>query len=372
MHEGSSKWRGLCSCSVHEGWYARAYLWIAYAALSICMRRCGGIPRSDPHIDILMLWWLCLREYFQFQHPKCSIQTVWLILKVCQLDICLSLSNTDLALYGDDPTRKRVLFQQVRQACEKYGFFQIINHQVPVALRQAILEQSRDLFSLPKENKERYNKGMRQINWSQHTNESQLLIPKIPLPDIGAYKRGYESLRARGDLQEAYYLGKDLSIDHPAVVANKFSHGPNKYPTEVKTPELFKKVVDEYHAHLSRLAEDILKVLAQTLALPSDWFESQGFCHDPIANLRLLHYPTLCQAADTKGMLRTERISGKSYCHEHILTDGKKQRKPMDFVHIPTLAPSLSCSKMARAGCKFGTENALNGCTWTRYQGHSW
>ncbi|KAL2862218.1 isopenicillin N synthase family dioxygenase [Aspergillus lucknowensis] len=183
--------------------------------------------------------------------------------------VIYTLSLTYLAFYGNNPTQRRILSQKVRQACEKYGFFQIVNHLVPSALQEAILEQSRAFFCLPREVKEQYDKD-------------------------GGY-RGYERLQARGDLQEAYYLGKDMRIDHPTVLAGKFSHGPNKYPTEVKDPILFRRVVDDYHVHLSRLAEDILEVLAETLNLSSDWFEAHGFCHDPIANLRLLHYPAACE-----------------------------------------------------------------------------
>lgn len=73
------------------------------------------------------------------------------------------------------------------------------------------------------------------------------------------------------------------------MVQKRFGQGPNKYPTEVPEPELFRKVMDEYHSALSVLAMDILQMLAHTLDLEEDTFDN--FCEHPVAILRLLHYP---------------------------------------------------------------------------------
>ncbi|KAJ5825315.1 oxidoreductase [Penicillium riverlandense] len=176
------------------------------------------------------------------------------------------------AFYSCDSIGKNVLVQQIREACQRHGFFQIFNHRVPSDLQESILQQSRDLFSLPLDIKEKYNK------------------------DLGTDNRGYERLRAQnfekrgeGDLKEGFYLGKDLPKDHPSVVAGKFSQGSNKYPSEIRDPGLFKTTIDTYHATLTSLSEDILKVLALTLNLDPNWFEE--FAEEPVAILRLLHYP---------------------------------------------------------------------------------
>ncbi|THC90093.1 hypothetical protein EYZ11_010457 [Aspergillus tanneri] len=174
------------------------------------------------------------------------------------------------AFYTNDPLKKSDLVNQVRQACQDHGFFQIVNHGIPVDILEAIFQQTCDLFSLPLDVKERYN--------------------------IGTNNRGYEHLRAQnfekrgpGDLKEGFFIGKDIPPDHPSVLAGKFSQGPNKYPQEIRDPDLFRSVVDRYHAIMSDLARGILKVLAQTLGLPETWFD--GFCHEPVATLRLLWYP---------------------------------------------------------------------------------
>ncbi len=50
---------------------------------------------------------------------------------------------------------------QIHEACLEKGFFQIVNHGISEDLRTAIFEQSRDFFSLPLEEKIKYDKGPR-------------------------------------------------------------------------------------------------------------------------------------------------------------------------------------------------------------------
>jgi isopenicillin N synthase-like dioxygenase len=115
------------------------------------------------------------------------------------------------------------------------------------------------------------------------------------------YNRGYEPLRSQsfengspGDLKEGFYLGRHLSRSHPSVVAGKFNVGPNQYPSTssaLRDPEKFRKVVDEYHEAMTGLARKVLKVLALGLGLEEGWFEEFATGDEPIAVLRLLHYP---------------------------------------------------------------------------------
>jgi isopenicillin N synthase-like dioxygenase len=49
--------------------------------------------------------------------------------------------------------------EQVRQACLEKGFFQITNHGVPEDLQAAMFDQSEDFFSLPVEEKIKYDKS---------------------------------------------------------------------------------------------------------------------------------------------------------------------------------------------------------------------
>lgn len=61
------------------------------------------------------------------------------------------------------------------------------------------------------------------------------------------------------------------------------------YPSTVQNPALFQETVDRYHREMTALAENVLRVIAMTLDLDKEYF--QPFCDEPVAVLRLLHYP---------------------------------------------------------------------------------
>jgi isopenicillin N synthase-like dioxygenase len=51
------------------------------------------------------------------------------------------------------------LIRELRQACEEFGFFQLVNHGIPSDLQDSILAQSKKYFDLPIQVKEGYSKG---------------------------------------------------------------------------------------------------------------------------------------------------------------------------------------------------------------------
>lgn len=109
-------------------------------------------------------------------------------------------------------------------------------------------------------------------------------------------KLGYECLRSQnfegktaGDLKEGFFIGRKLPADHKYVREGRIHCGQNVYPRNVRDPSVFEETVDQYHATMTALAENILSVIALTLNLNEDYF--QGFCNEPAAVLRLLHYP---------------------------------------------------------------------------------
>ncbi|RAH80469.1 oxidoreductase [Aspergillus japonicus CBS 114.51] len=171
-----------------------------------------------------------------------------------------------------DPEKKATLVRQIREACQRHGFFQLVNHGIPLGIQQNVLEQARDFFSLPIEVKEKYSM------------------------DIGTPNLGYERLRAQnfekrgpGDLKEGFYLCRELAPNHPAVKAGKFSQGENKYPAEIRDPTRFRAVVNDYHTLMTYLSREIFRILALTLDLREDWFDE--FCRESATILRLLRYP---------------------------------------------------------------------------------
>jgi isopenicillin N synthase-like dioxygenase len=100
--------------------------------------------------------------------------------------------------YSPDPAVKCRIIDQIRQSCLYNGFFQIKNHTVPLEQQSAVLSSAKKFFCLDLEEKQKVSKNN------------------------NTWNRGYEMLRSQileegtqPDLKEGFYIGDDISIDHP-------------------------------------------------------------------------------------------------------------------------------------------------------------
>jgi isopenicillin N synthase-like dioxygenase len=168
-----------------------------------------------------------------------------------------------------DPAARAAMAADLRAACLDKGFFYIVDHGVPPELTRAVFDQARAFFALPMATKRTVD------------------IARSPC------NRGYEPLRAQvleagapPDLKEGFYIGADLGPDDPRVAAGLFNHGPNQWPAGLPR---WRETMEAYFARMLALCRTMMRALALALHLPRDHFE--GFCDDPMATLRLLHYP---------------------------------------------------------------------------------
>jgi len=165
-------------------------------------------------------------------------------------------------LTADDPAPREAVGQTIRRACLDRGFFYIVGHGVAPALAREALAGARALFDLPQADKRAVGMALSDAN------------------------RGYEPLRGQtlaaggpADLKEGFYIGAEGP-------AGRFNRGPNQWPAALPGLE---PVMMAYHRAMVGLAERLMGGLALSLGLPQAAFA--GFCRDPIAVLRLLHYP---------------------------------------------------------------------------------
>lgn len=59
-----------------------------------------------------------------------------------------------------DPERQKKCAEAIGHACRTLGFFQIINHPIPLSLQREMFKLSREFFALPLEEKMKLDKCM--------------------------------------------------------------------------------------------------------------------------------------------------------------------------------------------------------------------
>ncbi|KZV45539.1 hypothetical protein F511_34219 [Dorcoceras hygrometricum] len=170
-----------------------------------------------------------------------------------------SSSDSNNALAG--------LVSEIGYACENWGFFQVINHGVPLECREKIESASRKFFALPKEEKR-----------------------KVTRDEVNPY--GYfdtEHTKNVRDWKEVL----DFTVQTPTTIP--VSHEPddkrliqfiNQWP---KDPPELREACEEYAKEMEKLGFRLLQVIALSLGLKKD--RLQGFFEDQTSRIRLNYYP---------------------------------------------------------------------------------
>lgn len=172
-------------------------------------------------------------------------------------------------LSAADPKIRRSVGAEVRKACLSNGFFYCAGHDIPAGLIDAVFLETERFFALPAAQKAAVDKARSFCN------------------------RGYEALRgqrleagAPPDLKEGFYIGPEMPLDDVRVVERRFNRGPNLWPSDLPG---FRPAMLDYMTAMLDLGERLMRGIALSLDLPEDHFGD--FCRDPLATLRLLHYP---------------------------------------------------------------------------------
>ncbi|KAI1609304.1 hypothetical protein EDD37DRAFT_164711 [Exophiala viscosa] len=181
-----------------------------------------------------------------------------------------TIPTVNIADYLRDPqsTEADKIVEQIRNACATSGFFQITGHGIPESLQQRVFSAAKTLFALPE-------------------NEKVNLKGK---PGRGYEVIGGQILEAgkKGDLKEGYMMGREIPDIKPPY---KPFQDPNVWPDPAQVPESqFKEPLLEYQKALTDLSMVMMHILARGLkGFDTSVFEE--YCKEPIANVRLLHYP---------------------------------------------------------------------------------
>ncbi len=167
---------------------------------------------------------------------------------------------------------RREVGRRIAEACLDRGFFYMVGHGIPDALIAETLAGARAFFDLPEAAKAAVDKSLSPAN------------------------RGYEPLGGQTlepgtapDRKEGFYIGAEAP-------AGRFNQGANQWPQGLPA---FPATILAYHRKMTALAERLMGGLALSLDMPEAAFTA--FCRDPIAILRLLHYPPQPPTAPGRG-----------------------------------------------------------------------
>ena len=187
----------------------------------------------------------------------------------------LPLIDVSSLTFADISGRSRAA-ADLGRACRETGFFFVLNHGIPTALRDAIFAAARQFFSLPLEAKQEYS-----IQRSRHNRGY-----------VGLEVERLDEKASRSDYKEAFNVGLELAANDPEVAAGKPFRGANQWPA---IPGWRETVLAYYDACLN-LGRRIHRGFAFDLGLDENFFEDK--LEAPLAVLRLLHYPPQANRRD--------------------------------------------------------------------------
>jgi isopenicillin N synthase-like dioxygenase len=146
----------------------------------------------------------------------------------------------------DGPNRTRVV-QEIRQACEEDGFFQIVNHGVPEIVMKSMMEIAKEFFEMPVED--------RAYLYSEDTNQRVRLCTSFNIS------------------KEKVLSWRDYLL-HPC---HPLEDVMNSWPEK---PTAYREIAAKYAVEVRELILRLLAAISEALGLDSDYlntnFEKHG------------------------------------------------------------------------------------------------
>ena len=175
----------------------------------------------------------------------------------------------DLAPYlGGRSGALEELAYHLRYALENIGFYFIKGHGVPQSLCDKAFAEAARFHAQPLESKIKLKRNHHNIGYLPMTRGSKA-DPTV-----------------RPNVNEAFFVKRDLPSDHPDVLAQKRFRSTNLWPEGLPG---FRESVVAYCDALEALAKRLVSLYAVALDLPVNYFD-EAFA-EPQYTLRMSHYP---------------------------------------------------------------------------------
>jgi isopenicillin N synthase-like dioxygenase len=213
--------------------------------------------------------------------------------------------------------------EQLRYAMENVGFYFIVNHGVPQELVEHTFQAAERFHAQPLDAKLRLKIDENIVGY---------------LPMQGATVR-HSAINANNkpNLNEAFFINRQLTPDHPDVVAKKPFRVLNRWPDDLPG---FREDVMAYVNTMEQLGRKLMPLYAVALDLPKNYFD-EAF-REPTYALRLSHYPAQEVVQDNEFGLAPHTDTSFMTLLPDNKVQGLSVRMPNGkWVDVPTLPGSF-------------------------------
>ena len=162
--------------------------------------------------------------------------------------------------------------QEMRFALTEIGFYFIVNHGVPRELIRTTFDQVKRFHAQPLD-----KKMALKLN---HHNTGYMPMRGNTL------RTSTVQAGTKPNLNEAFFITRELPSDHPDVLADRRFHGANRWPADLPG---FREAILSYADTLERLVQKMVRLYARALDLPAEYFD--GPFKELQFSLRMTHYP---------------------------------------------------------------------------------
>lgn len=179
----------------------------------------------------------------------------------------------DLADYlAGKPGALEATAATLRHALENIGFYFITGHGVAQTLVDATFDAAKRFHAQPLDDKLKLKINQHNIGY---------------LPVRGSVTRHSKiNPNNKPNVNEAFFVKRDLAPDHPDVLAALPFRGTNQWPDSLPG---FRETVIAYATAMEQLGLSLLPLYAVALDLPPDFFTTRFA--PPMYTLRMSHYP---------------------------------------------------------------------------------
>ncbi|KAK7834198.1 protein LATERAL BRANCHING OXIDOREDUCTASE 1 [Quercus suber] len=159
------------------------------------------------------------------------------------------------------------LVKEVGNACKEWGFFQVINHGVPLEKREKIDGASRKFFAQSLEEKRKVRRNEKKVTGYYDTEHTK---------NVRDWKEVFDFVVVGPTIVPASHESEDKEVI-------EWNNQWPEYPPELR------ETCQDYGQEMVKLAYKLLELIALSLDLPADRFH--GFFKDQISFIRLNRYP---------------------------------------------------------------------------------